>query len=90
MRCSIMLVSLCLCLTAQAAPPVEVEVELVSLPVAKALAVQRSKRVLDERPLTTHAMEAELLPDGRVRTRCAPMRPDLRQWPQRPGREQAE
>lgn len=81
---------LCLSMAAMAADPVEVQVELVGLPVAKSAEVQRAKRAVGERPLTLHAMEAELLPDGRVRTRCAPALPDLRRWPQRPGREQPE
>lgn len=81
---------LCFSLATHATTPLEVDVELVSLPVAKSAEVQRAKRAVGERPLTVHAMEAELLPDGRVRTRCAPALPDLRQWPQRQGREQPE
>lgn len=73
---------------ARAASPVAVDVELVSLPVAKSAEVQRAKRAVGERPLTLHAIEAELLPDGQVRTRCAPALPDLRRLPERPGREQ--
>ena len=79
-----------LSMAARATTPVTVEVELVSLPVAKSAEVQRAKRAVGERPLTTHAIEAELLPDGRVRTRCAPGLPDLRRLPERPGREQVK
>jgi hypothetical protein len=64
-----------------------VKIDLVSLPAAKAVAVQRAKRAVGERPLNPHAMEAELLPDGQVRTRCAPALPDLRRRPAPPRRE---
>lgn len=67
-----------------------VKVELVAIPAAKSIAAQSAKRAVTERPIITHAMEAELGADGRVRTRCAPGLPDLRRWPEQPGPEQPE
>lgn len=65
-----------------------VEVQLVAIPAAKSIAAQSAKRAVTERPIVTHAMEAELGADGRVRTRCAPGLPDLRRRKERPRLEQ--
>jgi hypothetical protein len=78
---------LLLWLPSTASAATAVKVELVSLPAAKSVEVQRAKRAVGERPLTIHAMQAELLPDGQVRTRCAPALPDLRRFAPRSDRE---
>lgn len=79
---------LVLWLPSTASASTAVQVELVSLPAARSVEVQRAKRAVTERPIVTHVMQAELGTDGRVRTRCAPGLPDLRRWTERPRLEQ--